>query len=82
MGLRRARRERGRLRLTERFETRRGFDAALSLGIGGARSSHWEAYFQVALGVRVPLGPLFLAGELAFEQNDAFRAAAGLGVRL
>ncbi len=68
------------LRLTERFRTRRGLEAAFSFGVGAGRPDDWIAWFQVALGVRVNLGPVFLGGELAFEQNDLLRLAAGLGV--
>jgi hypothetical protein len=68
------------LRLTQRFRTRRGVDAAFSLGVGAGRPDDWMAWFQVALGVRVSLGPVFLGGELAFEQYDLLRLAAGLGV--
>lgn len=68
------------LRLTERFRTRRGVEAAFSFGVGAGRPDDWIAWFQVALGVRVNLGPLFLGGELAFEQYDLLRLAAGLGV--
>ena len=68
------------LRLTERFRTRRGIEAAFTFGVGAGRPDDWVAWFQVALGVRVDLGPLFLGGELAFEQNDLLRLAAGLGV--
>lgn len=68
------------LRLTERFPTRRGLEAAFSFGVGAGRPDDWEAWFQVALGVRVDLGPMFLGGEIAFEQRDLLRLAAGLGV--
>lgn len=68
------------LRLTQRFHTRRGLEAAFTFGVGAGRPDDWMAWFQVALGVRVNLGPLFLGGELAFEQYDLLRLAAGLGV--
>jgi hypothetical protein len=68
------------LRLTQRFPMRSGVEAAFGLGIGAARDSDWSAWFQVALGVRVPLGPLFLGGELAFERGDLLRLSAGLGL--
>jgi len=68
------------LRLTERFRTRRGVEAAFSFGLGAGRPRDWIAWFQVALGARVNLGPLFIGGEIAFEQNDLLRLAAGLGV--
>lgn len=67
-------------RVTQRFLTRRGFEAAFSLGFGAGRPSGWIGWYQVALGMRVPLGPLFLGGELAFEQYDIIRLGAGLGV--
>jgi hypothetical protein len=67
-------------RITERVRTRRDVDWTLSLGIGAGRPRDWTAWFQLALGVRVNLGPMFLAGELAFEQYDLLRLAAGVGV--
>jgi hypothetical protein len=68
------------LRLTERFRTRRGVEAAFSFGLGAGRPDDWIAWFQVALGARVHFGRLFLGGEIAFEQNDLLRLAGGLGV--
>jgi hypothetical protein len=68
------------LRLTERFRTRRGLEAAFTFGIGAGRPRDWTTWFQVALGIRYDLGPVFLAGELAFEQYDLLHLAAGLGV--
>lgn len=70
------------LRLTERFETRRGLDASFAFGFGAARPRSWVAWFQLALGVRLDLGPIFLGGELAFEQYNLLRLTAGLGVKL
>jgi hypothetical protein len=67
-------------RITQRFHTGRGIEAAFGFGIGAGRPRGWTAWYQLALGVRVPLGPLFLAGELAFEQYDLLRLGAGLGV--
>lgn len=69
------------LRLGQRFETRGGAEATFTVGLGAARRDRWEAWFQVGLGGRVNLGPLFLAAELAFEQADLVRLAGGLGVR-
>lgn len=69
------------LQLTERFETRRGLDAAVTLGLGAARPDHWVAWFLFGLGLRLDLGPIFLAGEVAFEQRDQLRLMAGLGAR-
>lgn len=67
-------------RLTQRFMTRRGFEAAFSLGFGAGKPSGWIGWYQVALGIRLPIGPLFLGGEVAFEQYDIIRLGAGLGV--
>lgn len=67
------------LRLTQRFELRTGVEAAFAIGLGASRPAGWDAWFQVALGVRIPLGPLFLCGELAFERGDLLRLGAGLG---
>jgi hypothetical protein len=68
------------LRVTPRFPTRGGLEAGLTFGIGAARPDDWKAWYQVALGGRLPLGPLFLSGEIAFEQYDLLRLAAGVGV--
>lgn len=67
------------LRVTQRFETRRGIEATFSFGIGAGRPDDWTAWYQVALGARVGLGPLFLGGEIAFEQLGILRLLAGLG---
>jgi hypothetical protein len=69
-------------RLTQRFRMRSGLEAAFGFGLGAGRPTDWTGWFQVALGVRVPLGPVFLAGELAFEEGDLLRLGAGLGVAL
>lgn len=70
------------VRLIQRFPTYRGLDAMFALGVGAGRVEDWEAWFQVALGMRLNLGSaLFLSGELSFEQNDLLRLAGGLGVR-
>jgi hypothetical protein len=69
------------LRLTQRFPTGRGVEATFGFGAGAGRpSNRWVAWFQVALGIRVPLGPIFLGGELSFEQYSLLRLAAGLGL--
>ena len=71
------------LRLTNRFQTGRGLEAAFTFGGGAGRPvENWRLWFQVALGLRMDLGPLFLAGELSFEQDQLLRASAGLGVKL
>jgi hypothetical protein len=67
-------------RVTQRFLTRRGFEAAFSLGFGAGKPSGWIGWYQVALGGRVPLGPFFVGAELAFEQYDIIRLGGGLGV--
>ncbi len=68
------------VRLAQRFRTRRGLEASFGIGVGAARTDGWEAWFQAALGVRLRLGPAFVAGELAFEQVDLLRLGAGIGV--
>ena len=67
-------------RLTQRFKTRRGIEAAFGFGIGAGERRGWGAWYQLAIGLRVPIGPVFLAGELAFEQYDLLRVGAGFGV--
>lgn len=69
-------------RLTQRFETTRGLEAGITLGMGAAREAHWRAWFQFALGMRLDLGPVFLAAELGFEQQNLLRLAGGVGVRI
>lgn len=68
------------VRLTQRFRTRGGVEGAFGFGVGAGRPDGWEAWFQAAVGVRVPLGPVFLGGEIAFEQLDLLRLSAGLGI--
>ncbi len=68
-------------RILQRFETRRGLEATLGLGIGAGRTDHWIGWFQFAVGLRIYEGPLFIAGEFGFEQLDLFRIAAGIGAR-
>ncbi len=67
-------------RLTQRFKTRRGFEAAFSVGFGAGKPHGWIGWYQVALGLRVPFGPLFVAGEIGFEQYDIIRLGGGLGL--
>ncbi len=69
------------LRITQRFRTGRSVEAAFTFGIGAGRPDGWTAWYQVAIGGRADLGPMFLGGEIAFEQLDILRLAAGLGVR-
>ncbi|HEX9050688.1 MAG TPA: hypothetical protein VF841_09165 [Anaeromyxobacter sp.] len=68
------------VRLVQRFRMRSGVEATFGLGIGAARPSGWEAWFQVGLGARVTFGPVFLGGELAFERSDLLRLTGGLGL--
>jgi hypothetical protein len=68
------------LRLTQRFRGRRGAELAFGFGLGAGHPSGWTAWYQVTLGVRVPLGPVFLGAELAFEQYDLLRLGGGIGV--
>lgn len=70
------------LRLTNRFPAGRGIEAAFTFGVGAGRPIDWRLWFQVALGLRLDLGPVFLAGELAFEQEQLLRLSGGLGVKL
>jgi hypothetical protein len=68
------------LRVGQRFRTRSGVEAMFALGVGAGRPDGWTAWYQVALGGRATFGPMFVAGEIAFEQYDLLRLAAGLGV--
>jgi len=73
------------LRLEQRFETRRGLDAVVAIGLGAAhtgRANDWQTWYQFTLGLRLALGPLFIAGEIGFEQLDLLRLAAGIGFRI
>jgi hypothetical protein len=69
------------LRLTNRFQTYRGFDATFSFGLGAGRPDDWQAWYQLALGVRLDLGPMWIGGELSFEQYDLLRLVGGIGVK-
>jgi hypothetical protein len=69
-------------RVTQRFETYRGLEAGITLGVGAARDTSWRAWFQFALGLRLDLGPVFLGAELGFEQENLLRLAGGVGIRL
>jgi hypothetical protein len=69
------------LRIVNRFDAGRGLEATFGFGIGAARPDDWEWWFQVALGVRYDLGPMFVGGELAFEQYDLLHLAGGVGIR-
>jgi hypothetical protein len=69
-------------RIGQRFETRNGLLASFTFGAGAARAGSWRSWFQVALGARATFGPVFVAGELAFESEDLMRLGFGLGVSL
>jgi hypothetical protein len=69
------------VRITERFRSRRGLEGSFSFGLGGAREDRWKTWFQAAIGARLDLGPIFVGGEVGFEQADFFRFSAGLGTR-
>jgi hypothetical protein len=68
-------------RFLNRFETARGLEATFGLGIGAGRVTGWTAWYQLVLGMRLIEGPLFITGELGFEQLDLFRLAGGLGLK-
>lgn len=68
------------LRLVQRFRTRAGVEATFAVGLGAGRPDGWTAWYQVALGGRATFGPLFVGGEISFEQYELLRLAAGLGL--
>jgi hypothetical protein len=68
-------------RFVQRFETRRGLDATLGFGLGAGQTDRWVGWYQIALGLRLVEGPIFIAGEVGFEQLNLFRLAAGIGVK-
>lgn len=68
-------------RFGQRFQTYRGLEGALNLGLGAARTDKWRSWVQLGLGVRLAIDPLFAAGEITFEQNGLIRLSGGLGVR-
>jgi hypothetical protein len=68
-------------RIGNRFQSYRGLEGTLTFGIGAARVEGWKTWFQVALGVRLVFEPLFVAGEITFEQNNLIRLTGGLGAR-
>lgn len=68
------------LRVTQRFPTRGGLEAGLTFGVGaGKPGDGWTTWYQLALGGRLPLGPLFVSGEVGFEQYDLVRIVGGIG---
>jgi hypothetical protein len=69
------------VRITERFQSRRGLEGSITFGLGAAREDRWRSWFQVALGARLNLGPIFVGGEVGFEQADYIRLVGALGTR-
>jgi hypothetical protein len=48
--------------------------------MGAARpASSWTAWYQLAIGFRLDLGPIFLGGEVGFERYELLRLAGGIG---
>jgi len=69
------------LRLAQRFETRRGVDAAIIIGLGTGRPDrHWTLWYQVALAIRLHAAPFFVQAEAGFERDDFVRFGGGAGV--
>jgi hypothetical protein len=70
------------VRLEQRFETQRGLEAALVVGIGAGKPERsWIAWYQFGLGVRLLLGdPFFVKGELGFERDNFFRFGGAVGL--
>ena len=70
------------LRWEQRFETRPGAEAGLTLGFGAGRPSRdWIFWYQLALVGRLIREPWFLAGELGLERADILRLGVGAGLR-
>ena len=71
------------MRLGQRFETYRGLEGTLDLGLGAARieNDKWRSWVQLAMGVHLAIDPLFVTGEITFEQNGLIRLTGGLGAR-
>lgn len=70
------------LRWEQRFETRPGVEAGLTLGFGAGRPRDWVFWYHLALVARLVRGPWFLSCELGVERADAVRAGAGVGIAL
>jgi len=68
-------------RIGQRLRSYGGMEGTLVLGIGAAKTTDWVTWFQFGLGVRIPLGPLLLGGEITWEQNNLIRLVGGLGAR-
>ncbi len=68
-------------RLEQRFETRRGLEGTLAVGLGtGKPVDTWTFWYQVALGVRIGGDPWFLVAEVGFERDNFLRLGGGLGL--
>ncbi len=81
----------GVLRVEQRFESYRGLEGMLTLGLGagqvrsrqtpdGRVATVWEFWYQLALGVKLGSGPVFVKGEFGFERQSWVRVGAALGV--
>ncbi len=68
-------------RFLQRFETRRGLEATFGIGLGAGKTDGWVGWYQLALGMRLIEGPVYIQGELGFEQLDLFRLGGGIGFR-
>lgn len=68
-------------RVEQRFETMRGLQGTFAFGAGAGRPYRsWELWLQVAFGLRLERGPLFLRAELGFERQSDLRLGAGAGL--
>jgi hypothetical protein len=68
-------------RFEQRFETRRGLEGTLTLGLGAGKPDRsWISWYQFTVGIRLHRGPFFLGGEAGFERDTFFRFGAGAGV--
>jgi hypothetical protein len=68
-------------RLEQHFQSQRGLQASLTLGLGAGRpEATWITWYQLALGVRLVGDPFFVKGELGLERDSFFRLAGAVGV--
>jgi hypothetical protein len=68
------------LRLEQHFETMRGTEATMTLGLGAGRPDrYWQFWYQFAVGFRLVGDPLFVKAEVGFERADYLRLAAAVG---
>jgi hypothetical protein len=71
----------GLVRLAQRFETRRGVEGALIIGLGtGKPNRSWVLWYQIAVGIRMHAEPFFFQAEVGFERDEFVRYGAGVGV--